>query len=176
MSRFSRNLQRGSGNVSFTKISNHSFKTVDCQWLQATAPMVLPAWGIRVLGGWLCEMKIWVWASDITRFISFTYISFLMGFRGNRLTCQSCGSLLLHLHLPRPRVGSQSSLKVIQITVLRVWTTSIGKISFYSMVLIQSLACLKDWGWAVEKSSWSERVQVQKVVSGTEDRKVFDTR
>lgn len=48
--------------------------------------MVLPAWGIRVLGGWLCGMKIWVWASDITLFISFTYISFLMGFRGNTLT------------------------------------------------------------------------------------------
>lgn len=61
---------------------------------------------------------------------------------------------------------SRKLLQDWQIAALRGWTANIGKISFYSMVRIQNLAYVNDWGWVVEKSSWSEGIWVQKVVSG----------
>lgn len=69
---------------------------------------------------------------------------------------------------------SRKLLEDWQITALRGWAANIGKISFYSVVRIHNLAYVNDWGWVVEKSSWSEEVWVQKVVSETGDSRVFD--
>lgn len=113
--------------------------------MKTQPPEGVALWCITGLECWLCGINFWFRASDSALFPSVNVGSEHSPFEG--FWGVNCWPLvdLRQLHEP-PQIcdrckWSRELMEDWQITAVRDWTANIGKISFYSMVRIQSGIC-----------------------------------
>ena len=119
--------------------------------------------GITAPEDWLCGAKFWLWARVITlaRWVhvgKHTHTQFLTDSEGKLLTCGgSEAAPWTNTNLWQVQIKQKAVGGLAYYCIEGLHCKHRKRFPFIALVRIQNLAYVNDWGWVVEKSSWSER-------------------